>query len=162
MLVPAVYFWQIALAVHIVFVVAAFGLLLVYPFVATAVERFDRRSVPAVLRARQLLGRSLVNPGLLIVFIAGVYLATEEHQWPLFYVQWGIGAAIVIGALEGAVVIRQSGRLAELAERDIQSATGAELSWSDEYLRARSRADQVNALLAVLVVVTIFLMAVHQ
>ncbi|MDE3134049.1 MAG: hypothetical protein KGL15_08290 [Acidobacteriota bacterium] len=162
MLVPAVYFWQIALAVHVVFVVAAFGLLLAYPFVAIAVERFDRRAVPAVLRARQLLGRSLVNPGLLIVVIAGVYLAAEEHQWHEFYVQWGIGAVLVIGALEGAFVTRESGRLAELAERDVNASRGnGQVAWSRDYLAARSRADQVNALLAVLVVVTIFLMVVQ-
>lgn len=162
MLLPAVvYFWQIALAVHVVFAVAAFGLVLSYPFIAIAVERFDRRAVPAVLRARQLLGRSLVNPGLLIVVIAGVYLASEEHQWSQFYVQWGIGAAIVIGALEGAFVARQSGRLAELAERDLKAAGPGAPSWSAEYLATRSRADQINALLAVLVVVTIFLMVVQ-
>jgi hypothetical protein len=162
LLVPAVFFWQIALAVHIVFVVAAFGLLLVYPFIVIAVERFDRRSVPVLLRVRQLLGRSLVNPGLLIVVIAGVYLAAHTHQWHQFYVQWGIGAVIVIGALEGAFVVRQSGKLAEMAERDIKaSAAGAEVTWSSDYLAARGRADQINALLAVLVVVTIFLMVVQ-
>lgn len=162
MLVAAVYFWQIALAVHVVFVVAAFGLLLAYPFVAIAVERFDRRAVPAVHQARQLLGRSLVNPGLLIVVIAGVYLAVEEHQWHQFYVQWGIGAVLVIGAIEGAFVIRQSGKLAQLAQRDLDaSRSNGQLSWSSDYLAARGRADQVNALLAVLVVVTTFLMVVQ-
>jgi hypothetical protein len=161
LLVPAVFFWQIALAVHIVFVVAAFGLLLAYPFIVIGVERFDRRSLPVLLRVRQLLGRSLVNPGLLIVVIAGVYLAAHGHQWHQFYVQWGIGAVIVIGALEGAFVVRQSGKLADLAQRDINAAAaGAEVTWSPEYIAARTRADQVNALLAMLVVVTIFLMVV--
>jgi hypothetical protein len=161
-LAPAVFFWQIVLAVHIIFVVAAFGLLLAYPFIVIAVERFDRRSVPVLLRVRQLLGRSLVNPGLLIVVIAGVYLAANRHQWGQFYVQWGIGAVLVIGALEGSFVIRQSGRLAELAARDIAtSSPEGDVVWSSDYLTARGRAEQVNALLAVLVVVTIFLMVVQ-
>lgn len=162
MLITAVFFWQIALAVHIIFVVAAFGLLLAYPFIVVAVERFDRRSVPVLLRVRQLLGRSLVNPGLLIVVIAGVYLAANRHQWHEFYVQWGIGAVLVIGALEGAFVVRQSGRLAEVAARDISaSPASGEIIWSSEYLAARTRHDQVNAVLAMLVVVTIFLMVVR-
>jgi hypothetical protein len=162
LLAPAVFFWQIALAVHIVFVVAAFGLLLGYPFIVIAVERFDRRALPVLLRVRQLLGRSLVNPGLLIVVIAGVYLAAHGHQWKQFYVQWGIGAVLVIGALEGSFVMRQSGKLADLAERDINASAGAaEVTWSSEYLAARTRADQVNAVLAMLVVVTIFLMVVQ-
>lgn len=161
MLVPAIFFWQIALAVHVVFVVVAFGLVIAYPFIVIAVEQFDRRSIPVVLRVRQLLGRNLVNPGLLLVVVAGVYLASEQHQWHEFYVEWGIGAALVIGALEGAFVGRQSGRLAELAERDIAAAAPGEFTWSSEYLAARGRADQVNALLAVLVVVTIFVMVVQ-
>ena len=120
MLVPAVFFWQIVLAVHVVFVVAAFGLLLSYPLITIAAERIDRRSLPVVLRVRMLLGRSLVNPGLLLVVIGGVYLASQQHQWHEFYVRWGIAAALVIGGLEGAFVIRQSATLAELAERDIE------------------------------------------
>jgi hypothetical protein len=162
LLAPAVFFWQVALAVHIVFVVAAFGLLLIYPFIVMGVERFDRRSVPVLLRVRKLLGRSLVNPGLLLVVAAGVYLAAHDHQWHEFYVQWGIGAVLVIGALEGAVVIGQSGKLADLADRDIAAspATG-EVLWSGDYLAARGRADQINALLAVIVVVTIFMMVVR-
>lgn len=161
MLVPAVYFWQIAVAVHVIFVVAAFGLVVAYPAIALAVERIDRRSVPTILRMRKLLGRSLVNPGLTMVVIAGVYLAADLHQWHEFYVQWGIGAVLVIGALEGSFVIRQSGKLAELAQRDIDAAGAGEINWSEDYLAARGRADQVNALLATLVVVTIFFMVVQ-
>ena len=161
MLVPAVYFWQIALAVHIIFVVAAFGIVVAYPIIAIAAERLDSRSVPLILRLRQLLGRTLVNPGLVVVVIAGVYLAAKLHQWHQFYVQWGIGAIIVIGALEGAFVIRQSGKLAELAQRDISASGPGEVTWSSDYVAARNRSDQVNAIMAVLVVVTIFFMVVQ-
>jgi hypothetical protein len=161
LLVPAVFFWQIALAVHIIFVVTAFGIVVTYPFMIIAVERIDRRSVPALLRMRKLLARALVNPGLAVVVIAGVYLAAELHQWHEFYVQWGIGAVLVIGALEGAFVVRQSGRLADMAQRDIEAAGGGEVTWSEDFVAARGRADQVNAIMAVLVVVTIFFMVVQ-
>ena len=161
LLVPAVVFWQIILAVHVVFVVAAFGLLLVYPLITIAAERLDRRSLPVILRVRMLLGRSLVNPGLLIVVISGVYLAADQHQWHDFYVWWGIAAALVMGGVEGALVTRQSATLAELAERDVGLFGEADGSWSSDYLAVRSRADQVNALLAVIVVVTTFLMVVQ-
>ncbi len=161
MLIPAVFFWQIVLAVHVVFVVAAFGLLLSYPLITIAAERIDRRSLPVILRVRMLLGRSLVNPGLLLVVISGVYLASQQHQWGDFYVWWGIAAALVIGGLEGALVIRQSATLAELAERDVSLFGSADGSWSSDYVTARARADQVNALLAVIVVVTTFLMVVQ-
>ncbi len=161
MLAPAVFFWQIVLAVHVVFVVAAFGLLLSYPLITIAAERLDRRSLPVILRVRALLGRSLVNPGLLIVVISGVYLAAQQHQWSDFYVWWGIAAALAIGGLEGALVTRQSVALAGLAERDVGLFGEAGGGWSSDYVAARSRADQVNALLAVIVVVTTFLMVVQ-
>jgi hypothetical protein len=161
LLVTAVFFWQIALAVHIIFVVAAFGIVVSYPLVAIAAERLDPRSVPLMLRLRQLIGRSIVNPGLLIVVIAGVYLSSELHQWHAFYVQWGIGAVVVVGALEGGFVIRRSAKLAELAQRDIDGSGVGEIKWSQDYLDARGRADQINALMAVIVVVTVFFMVVQ-
>ena len=161
MLVSAVFFWQVVLAIHVIFVVAAFGLLIAYPFIAMAAERVDPRSVPAFHRVRVILGRSLVNPGLLLVVLAGVYLSAELHQWNQFYVQWGIGAVLVIGALEGIFVIRQSGELAALAQRDIDAAAGGQVTWSSEYLSARGRAGQVAFLMALLVVSTVFFMVVQ-
>ncbi|MDA8067853.1 MAG: hypothetical protein M0T77_04475 [Actinomycetota bacterium] len=161
MLFSTVFFWQVALAVHVLFVVLAFGLLLVYPFMVVATERIEPRFLPTLMRMRQFLGRTLVNPGLVVVVAAGVYLAADLHQWQDFYVQWGIGAVIVIAGLEGSFVIRRSGKLAELAQRDIAAAGEGEIAWSREYLTARGRADQVNALLAMIVVVTIFLMVVR-
>jgi hypothetical protein len=160
-LVPAVFFWQIVLAIHVVFVVAALGAIVVYPVVALAAERLDGSSVPLLHRVRQVLGRSLINPGLVVVAIAGFYLAADLHTWHDFYVQWGIGAVIVLGALEGAFVVRQAGALSELAQKDVDSAAGGEVRWSDGYVAARGRADQINALMAVLVIVTVFLMVVQ-
>jgi len=157
----AVFFWQIVLAIHVVFVVAALGALVAYPVIALAAERLDRGSVPLLHRVRQVLGRSLINPGLLVVVAAGFYLAADLHTWHDFYVQWGIAAVIVLGALEGAFVTRQSGRLAELAQHDIDAASDGEVKWSPDYVAARGRADQINALMAVLVIVTVFLMVIQ-
>jgi hypothetical protein len=161
MLAPAVLFSQVVVAIHVVFVVVAFGALLTYPVIAIAAERLDRRSVPLLHRVRKVIGRSLVNPGMVIVVIAGIYLASDLHDWHEFFVQWGLGAVIVIGALEGAFVIRESGRLADIAQRDIDAAGGGEIKWSEEYVSVRGRADQVNALMAVIVIVTVFLMVVQ-
>lgn len=161
MLVPAVLFSQVVVAIHVAFVVAAFGALITYPVTVIAAERLDRRSVPLLHRVRKILGRSLVNPGMLVVVIAGVYLAFDLHEWGQFFVQWGVGAVLVIGALEGSYVIRQSGHLADLAQRDVDAAAGGEVRWSDEYVSARTRADQVNALMAAIVIVTVFLMVVQ-
>lgn len=161
MLVTGAFFWQIVLAIHIAVVVAAFGVLVSYPLVAAAAERVDRRTVPVLLRVRVLIGRSLVNPGLLLVVLAGVYLASDLHQWSQFYVQWGIGAVIVIGALEGAFVIRNSGKLAVLAQRDVDAAGVGDVKWSEDYIATRVWVDRVNALLALIVIITIYVMTVQ-
>ncbi len=101
MLVTAVSFPTIVLAVHILAVVFAFGVVLSFPVIALTAERLDRGAMPPLHRVRVIVGRSLVNPGLLVVVIAGVYLASHLHQWSRFYVQFGIGAAVVLGGLEG-------------------------------------------------------------
>jgi hypothetical protein len=161
MLVPAVFFWQVVLAIHVIIVVAAFGVVVAYPVLTIAADRIDRRSAPLVHRVRGVIGRSLVNPGLLVVLAAGIYLASDLHQWHEFYVQWGVAAIVVLGGIEGGFVIRQSVRLAELAERDIAAAGGGDPTWSHEYVHARGRADQINAVMAVLVLVTVFFMVVQ-
>lgn len=161
MLVSAVTFPTVALAVHILFVVAAFGIVIGYPVILLAAERLDRRPMPVLHRVRVNVGRALVNPGLLVVVIAGVYLASHLHQWSHFYVQWGIGAAVVIGALEGAFVIPQEKRLAELASRDIEAAGEGEVEWSRDYLAARNRASLVGWLMALLVAATVVVMTVQ-
>jgi hypothetical protein len=160
MLVPAVAFWQVVLALHIVAVVAAFGVTFAYPVILAVGSKLDRRAMPWFHRVQVQLGRRLVNPGLLVVVLAGVYLASKLHQWSSFYVQWGIGVAIVLGGLEGAFMIRQETKLAELAQRDIEQA-GSEVAWSPEYEALARRVGMVGALMGLLVVVTIYLMTVQ-
>lgn len=160
MLVTAVVFSNIVLAIHIMAVLLAFGIVVAWPLVSQTVERIDPKAVPLIHRVRVLLGRTLVNPGLLLVVVAGVYLAAHDHVWKQFFVQWGIGAAVVLGALEGAIAMRQSRQLAEIAARDVEASGDGPVSWSEEFLSRRTRADQVAMLMAVLVLATVYVMTV--
>jgi hypothetical protein len=157
-LVPAVAFWQVVLAIHIAAVVVAFGVVFAYPVFIVVGTRIDRRSIPWFHRMQQQIGRRIVSPGLLIVLVAGIYLASKLHFWHYFFVQWGVAVAIVIGGLEGGYMVRQEGRMAELAERDL--AAGRE-EWSTEYQALSRRVGAVGLLLYVLVLVTIYLMTVQ-
>ncbi len=161
MLATAVVFWQVILALHIVAVVIAFGVGFAYPLMAVAGSRLDARSMPAFHRVQQIVGRRVVNPGLTVVLLAGIYLAAKLHQWHAFYVQWGIGAVLVIGGLVGAVIIRSEGTLAELAERDIAAAGTEPVKWSPEYQALAQRVQRAGALVSALVVITIYLMSVQ-
>jgi hypothetical protein len=155
-LVEAVAFSTVIVAVHIMAVVVTFGYLFAEPVLWPLAERIDRAAMPLLHRLRKSIGRWLINPGLLAVIAAGIYLASDEHQWKAFFVQWALGVAIVLGGLEGSYVIPKSGRLAEIAERDL--AAGA---WSDEYVRLRGRVRVVGGAMAVLVLVTIYIMTVQ-
>lgn len=161
MLVPAVAFTQVVLALHIVAVVLAFGVTFAYPLFLAAGARMDPRAMPWFHRTQGLIGQRLISPGLLVVIVAGIYLASKEHQWHAFYVQWGLAIAVVIGALGGAFFSPSERKLSTLAERDIAAAGDGEVAWSEEYKEVLSRVRVVGALTDVLIVVTIYLMTVH-
>ena len=157
MLAPGVAFVQIILALHIVSVVIAFGVVFSYPLFMGDGARLDPAAMPWFHRMQQLVGRYLVSPGLLLVVIFGVILASEDHAWKHFYVQWGIGAAVVIGAIEGMVMIPGTGRLADLARADLESGP----SLGPGYRAVFRQVSIATAAVSVIVVVTVFLMAVH-
>lgn len=166
-LVPAVAFSDLVLAIHILGAVIGFGSVFAFPVLFAAASRTEPAVIPWLLRARQRVGRYLVNPGLLVIVLAGIYLASDEHQWSDFYVGWGVIAALVLGALEGSFIIRPAGRLATLADRDLAAtavpAGGQRTSamWSAEYTAALRRFSLVGNVMAAIVVLTVFFMAMH-
>ena len=170
LLVPAVEFSQVILAIHILAVVVGFGPVFAYPLLVVAARRADPAVLPWLFGTMQRIGRMLVNPGLLVVVLAGVYLASHLHQWSRFYVQWGVGAALAIGAIEGSFMIPREGRLARIAARDVAAgadgagAGGAErgtVALSVEYYSTLRQLAIGGALLDLIVVATVFMMAAH-
>jgi hypothetical protein len=167
MLAPAVLFVQVILALHILCVVAAFGVVFAYPIFMTIGARLDPHAMPWFHRMQQAVSRWLIGPGLLLVVIFGAILASKYHAWNAFYVQWGIGAAIVIGALEGMFMIPREGRLADLARRDLEAAAGrngegrgvAVVTRSPEYETVFRQVAIGGAALNAIVIVTIYFMA---
>ena len=157
----AVEFFQVVLAIHILAVVIGFGVTFAYPILFAAARRADPAVLPWLYRTMQRFGRFLVNPGLLVVVLAGVYLASHLHQWKLFYVQWGIGAAIVIGAVEGSFMIPREGRLAKIADRDLAAVEGGGVTWSEDYNRTLRQLSVGGLILNLIVIATVFMMAAH-
>ncbi len=161
MLLPAVAFYQVVLAVHIMAVVVTFGVIFAYPLIQLVGDRLDPRAMPWYHRVQRVIGQRLISPGLLVVLLAGIYLSSKLHQWSHFYVQWGLAVAVVIGGLGGLFFSPNERRLAELAERDLEAAGGGEVAWSQEYLALRRRNALVGMGAAVLVLVTIYVMTVQ-
>jgi uncharacterized membrane protein len=158
-------FADLVLAVHIIAVVVAFGATFAYPLIFSAAFKADPKVVPWLFTVVRKIDRYIVNPGLAVVLLAGIYLASHEHQWGSFYVQWGLGAVIVIGAGVGAYMIPREGKLAEVAERDLAAvgagASAASPPWSEEFRALQKQVAIGGAILDLIVVVTIFLMATH-
>jgi hypothetical protein len=157
MIVAGVAAPQVVLAVHIAAAVVGLGVVFAYPVLLVLGERLERRSLPILLRLRKVIGRRIVNPGLTVVVGAGIYLASDQHLWHRFFVGWGIGAALVIGALEGSLVIPLAGRAADRAEAEL--ATGAQ-EWGPELRRLRGGLLAAQAAIAALVLVTVYVMTV--
>jgi hypothetical protein len=161
-------FYEVVLAVHIIAVVVAFGVTFAYPIMFAVAARHDPRSLPLVHRIEYTVERTLVNPGLGLVLLAGIYLASKGHFWSDFFVQWGLAAVVVIGALIGAVMIPTAKRAEIVAARDLAaiqaSASGGgepAVELSDEYRGLVRRLSGVGSLLSLIVLVTIVLMALH-
>jgi hypothetical protein len=152
--------YDVVLGVHIVAVVIAFGVTFAYPIIFAVGVRQDPRSLPLLHRIELATERTLVNGGIVLVLGAGIFLASDGHHWSDFFVQWGIGAVVVIGAVVGAVMIPATKRAAELAERDIAAAGDGEIEMSGEYLAVVRRLNVAGTALSLLVVATVFIMAI--
>jgi hypothetical protein len=160
-------FYEVVLAIHIMAVVIAFGVTFAYPIMFAVAAKHDPRSLPLVHRIEYTVERMLINPGLGLVLLAGIYLASKGHYWSDFFVQWGLAVVVVIGALTGAVMIPTAKRAELVAARDLATidagTPGAEPSveMSEEYRALVRRLSTVGSLLSLLVLVTIAIMALH-
>ena len=153
-------FYEVIVAVHVMAVVIAFGVTFAYPVIFAVGARTDPRALPLLHRIEYTIERWLINPGLLLVVVAGIYLASDRHLWSEFFVQWGLGASVVIGALVGAVMIPTAKRAESVVARDLAAAGEGTPQMSEEYRGLVRRATAVGTLLSALVLVTILFMTI--
>jgi ABC-type anion transport system duplicated permease subunit len=158
--IPALTFPDVVLAIHIMAVVVAFGVTFAYPIIFAVFGKADPRARPALYRAVHTIGTRLILPGLGVVILAGIYLASHLHMWSHFFVQWGLAASIVLGASGGLFFSPTERRLIELAERDVAAAGSGEVLVSAEHEALSKRLAIVGTSFSLLVLVTIFIMVV--
>lgn len=158
MLVPAVTLFQAILALHIIAVVVGFGVAFAWPLIYAGIARADPRSLPAIYRVERLVEQRLMSPALLVILAAGIYLASKSHAWHAFYVQWGVAAVIVIGALTGAVMAPTERRLAEVTEQDLLAAGDGPMTASAEQQGLTRRLQLVGTAASLIVILTIIFM----
>lgn len=157
---PVASAYDFVLALHIISIVVAFGWTFALPIVYAVAVKRDPRSLPLLHRIEITVSRLLLNPALLVALAAGIFLASDGHHWKEFFVQWGLGAVVVIGGLVGAVLIPAAKRAEEAATRDLEAYTGGDFVPGDGYRAATRTLNTVGTAASLLVLVTIVIMAV--
>jgi len=146
--------YKIALFLHILAVVLAFGPTFGYAFFFSVTPQFPR-ATPAILAGVQKVDRYLVNPGMIVLLLAGIYLLADgDWETSEAFISVGFLAVIVLFGLQHAFFQPQTRKARELAERDLKA--GAELG--PEFMTISERLSKVGSLAGLIVVVTVFFM----
>ena len=157
---PATSAYEIVLAVHVMAVVVAFGWTFTLPIVYAVASQRDPRSLPVLHRIEYTVSRGILNPTLLVVLGAGIYMASDGHHWGEFFVQWGIGVILVLGALVGAVLIPAAKRAEDAARADLQGFSGGEFQPGEAYRAASRQLNVIGSAASLLVLLTILFMVI--
>ncbi|HEY8584976.1 MAG TPA: DUF2269 family protein [Capillimicrobium sp.] len=145
----AVQMYDVVLWVHIVAVVVAFGGVFSYPVWFAVASRAAPTQRAFFHEAQARVGKTVISPGLLVILLAGAYMATDRDLWSEPWVTVPLVILIVVGGLGGGYLGPREERLAELARSgDVGPAYEA------EFRRVRT----VSYLLMALIVIAIYFM----
>lgn len=147
--------YKIALFLHILAMVVAFGPTFGYALFFSVTPQFPR-AAPAILTGVQRVDRYLVGPGTIVVLLAGIYLLVDG-PWETSDAFIGVGflAIVVLLGLQHAFFRPNTRRAKELAERDLKAGD----TLSEEFVALGQRIGKVGRLAGLIVAVTIFFMA---
>jgi uncharacterized membrane protein len=157
---PAASAYEIVLAVHIMAVVIAFGWTFALPIVYWVATKRDPRGLPLLHRIEFEVFRWILNPALVVILGAGIFMASDAHRWRDFFVQWGLGAVIVLGGLVGSVLMPAAKRAEAAVRADLESWSGGDFEPGSAYRAAARRLSVVGSAASLLVLVTILFMVV--
>jgi hypothetical protein len=146
--------YKVALFLHVLAVVLAFGPTFGYALFST-VSRTYPRATPALLEGIQRCDRYLVGPGMLVIIGAAFYLLIDG-DWDTneAFISVGFLAWAALLALQLAYFTPRVRKARAIAERDLEK--GDELS--QEYQDLAEQIGKVGSLAGLIVVVTIFFM----
>jgi uncharacterized membrane protein len=157
---PAIYFYDVVLSVHIMAIVAAFGVTFAYPILGVYVSREHPRFLPVMHSAQERIARVLITPAATLALLAGFYLASDRDYIGKVWVIIPLVILIALLGLGGALFGPGEKRAAELATRDVAaSAPDGPVTLSPEYQALSSRLARAGLLASALVLVAIFFMA---
>jgi uncharacterized membrane protein len=151
----AVALYDFVVAIHILAVVVAFGVVFAYPVIDAQIRRARPADLASLHRLHLALASSVITPAMVVVLLAGMYLALDRWSLGDPWISATFVILLVLFGLVGGVLTPTDKRLVELAERDASAgAPGA------DYLAASRKADVFGSVALLLVVVAIVLMTV--
>jgi len=150
----AILFYDVVLSVHILAVVVAFGVVFAYPVIDAQIKRASLEQLPMLHRLHLVLAQRVVTPAMVVVLVAGIYLAADRDLFGKVWVSIPLVILFALFAITGAVLTPTDRKLAELAERDLAAGGGL----SAEYDAQNARAALFGSIALALVVVAIVLM----
>jgi uncharacterized membrane protein len=157
---PAIYFYDVVLSVHIMAIVAAFGVTFAYPILGVYVTREHPRFLPVLHSAQERVGRFLITPAAIVALLAGFYLASDRDYMGKVWVIVPLVILIALLGLGGAFFPPNEKRASELAARDVAAAApDGPVTLSPEYQAVSSRLARAGLLTSALVLIAIFFMA---
>ncbi len=148
--------YKIALFLHILAVVLAFGPTFGYALFFSVAPQYPR-ATPGILAGVQKCDRFLVNPGMVVLLLAGIGLLTaSDGAWDTsdVFVAVGFVAIFVLFGLQHGFFQPQVRKAKEIAERDLKAGD----TLSPEFEAIGQRIGQVGGIAGLIVVVTIFFM----
>src|SRR5258706_10924313 len=147
--------YKIALFLHILAVVLAFGTTFGYAFLFSVTPQYPK-ATPAIMAGIQKIDKYLVNPGMIVLLLAGIYLLADgPWEGSDAFISVGFLAIIVLFGLQHVFFQPKVREAKALAERDLESGD----TLSDEFEALGDRIGKVGTLAGLIVVVTIFFMA---
>ena len=156
MLLPAILLYDVVLFVHVLAVVLAFGVVFTYPMLEAYVRRASPGDLVVLHRLQVFLTRRLITPSMVVILVAGLYLALDRYSLGDPWISSTFTILIVLFGLVGAVLTPTEKRLAELAEADRRSGGKPSEAYEEQARKHRT----FGGLSLALIVVAIFLMTV--
>ena len=148
--------YNVGLFIHVLAVVVAFGPTFAYGIVFSLSGKYPR-ATPALFEATRKVDRYLLEPGMIVILLAGIYLLAEgPWESSEAFITIGFLAIIVLFGLQHGFFRPQGRKAQALAERDLEAGD----TLSDEYMEVARRLAIAGPVAGLIVVVTIFFMIV--
>ena len=149
--------YKILLFLHTLAVLLAFGPTFGYGFFFSVAPQYPS-AVPAILAGVQKVDKYLVNPGMIVLLLAGIYLLiASDDAWSGSdaFITVGFIAIIVLFGLQHAYFQPKVRELKGLAERDLEKGD----TLSPEFEAISNRLGGVGSLAGLIIAVAVFFMA---